>query len=111
MRCHFHVVNASEVIPDETGVEVSGLEEARVEALQAIEEMRQADAAGTNDWKGWSLNVAETTGRVLFSIPLNDPRLRHLSFGPLIAATSAQPLQHLANMLPNAIGLLPPIFV
>ena len=35
MRCYFNLVDGSEVILDRTGIEVSGPEEARTEALHA----------------------------------------------------------------------------
>ena len=43
MRCYFNLVDGSEVILDREGIEVSGPEEARSEALYVIREQRQAD--------------------------------------------------------------------
>jgi hypothetical protein len=68
IRCYFNLVNSHEVIRDETGVEVSGAEEARVEAMKAINEWRQKESIG--DWDQWKLNATDPDGNFLFSIPL-----------------------------------------
>jgi len=68
MRLYFNLVDGSEVILDESGVEVSRQEEARVEALNAIRELREGGA--TIDWGAWSLKITDAGGRVLYSLPL-----------------------------------------
>jgi hypothetical protein len=41
MRCYFHLVNGHETIPDDMGVEVSDLDDAKTQALIAIHEIRE----------------------------------------------------------------------
>jgi hypothetical protein len=107
MRCYFHLVDASEVIRDRTGIEVSGPDEARAEALQAIRQQRQVDPATARDWTGWSLTVVDDTGRQLFSIPLDDPALfSSIALSCCIALAGAEALQDFADMLPNGIALV-----
>ena len=68
MRLYFHLKDSNEVIRDTEGVEVSGPQEARVQAILAIEELRRE--AG-QDWSGWTLTAADESGTVLFSLDLD----------------------------------------
>jgi hypothetical protein len=68
MRCFFNLVSDLQIIRDETGVEVLGLEEAYAEAIKAINQWHQKDSIA--DWDRWSLNVADAHGMILMSIPL-----------------------------------------
>ncbi|MBM6582771.1 hypothetical protein ILT44_21425 [Microvirga sp. BT689] len=68
MRCYFHLVNCHASILDNVGVEVSDLPTAHRQALCALEELR-VEAANC-DWQGWRLDVADLSGSVLMSIPL-----------------------------------------
>jgi len=70
MKCFFHLVSARDEILDEAGIEVASVEEARTEALRAIDELRREDRALSNDWYGWTLRVVDSDGRVLSSMPL-----------------------------------------
>ncbi len=70
MRCYFHLVNSHETIPDDTGLEVSDLEAVHYYALQAILDLRQAGDHVSQEWQDWRLDVADLSGRVLLSLPL-----------------------------------------
>ncbi|HEX2137623.1 MAG TPA: hypothetical protein VHG30_17295 [Microvirga sp.] len=71
MRLYFHLQDATRTVFDRKGVEVADLEEARAQAIQAIEELRQEDASVARDWSGWTLTVADESGAVLFSLDLS----------------------------------------
>jgi hypothetical protein len=71
VHCYFHLVHRHERILDETGVEVSDLEAAHYQAIKAIQELRLEGDAEDIDWSGWQLEVADATGTVLLSIPLD----------------------------------------
>ena len=71
MHCFFHLVHTHERTLDETGIEVSDLEAAHYQAIKAIEELRQEGEADAVDWRGWALEVADASGKVLLSIPLD----------------------------------------
>lgn len=73
MRCYFHLVNCHDAILDDTGVEVTGLEMVEAEALKAIRELREEDDGADEAWQGWLLNVADASGDVILSIPLDAP--------------------------------------
>ena len=73
MRCYFHLVSCHDVIVDDTGVEVAGLENAEAEARKAIQELCQEDEEADETWAGWQLNIADASGRVLLSIALTTP--------------------------------------
>jgi hypothetical protein len=74
MRCYFHLVNGDETIPDDTGIEVSELEDAKAQALQAIDDLRDEAIQAGASWWGWRLDIVGASGRVLLSISL-DPTL------------------------------------
>jgi hypothetical protein len=71
MRCYFHLVNGHETIPDDMGVEVSDLDDAKTQALIAIHEIREEAIQQGASWQGWRLDIVDPSGRVLLSIPLN----------------------------------------
>ena len=68
MRVFFHLMDGTEAIGDEEGVEVSDLDEARTQALNAIREIRASDAA--RDWGAWRLEASDQAGSLLFSLDL-----------------------------------------
>jgi hypothetical protein len=70
MKCYFNLVNGSEKILDQDGVEVRDLNQAQKQALKAIEELREEDVASASDWADWSLEVTDSSGTVLFLINL-----------------------------------------
>jgi hypothetical protein len=106
MRCYFNLVDASEVIRDRIGIEVSGPERARAEALDVIREQRQADPVAAQEWSGWTLTVVDSTGRLLFSIRLDDPALFSAIALSCICIAGAKALQDFTDMLPNGIAFV-----
>jgi hypothetical protein len=70
MRCYFHLVNSHEVIPDDTGIEVSDLVTMQFFAQQAIEDMRDEVMEIGESWQGWRLDVVCPADVVLLSVPL-----------------------------------------
>ncbi len=72
MRAYFHLKDGTEMIRDLDGVEVTDAEEARAHAIRAIRELHQEDRVLTQDWSGWSLSVADASGRALFTLELEE---------------------------------------
>jgi hypothetical protein len=72
-RYYFHLANRRDFIRDEDGLELADLAQARTEALKAIEELRQENPVAAMDWAGWRLDVADSSGVVVFSISLDNP--------------------------------------
>ena len=70
MRCYFHLLNGHDTILDDTGLEVSNLEAMRCYAFQAICELREETSQGSAEWQGWRLDVVDSAGHVLLSVPL-----------------------------------------
>jgi hypothetical protein len=70
MRCYFNLVHGTEEILDDDGIEVSGIEQARAQALKAIAELRQEDNDLASEWKNWHLEVTDSEGNMLFSLSL-----------------------------------------
>ncbi|NNM74066.1 DUF6894 family protein [Enterovirga aerilata] len=71
VRCYFHLQKGGEEIRDETGAEVSDLDEARAEALKAIAELRGEDPDLQEDWNGWKLRIVNDRGELLSVLRLN----------------------------------------
>jgi hypothetical protein len=74
MLCYFPLVNGTAVIRDETGCLVADVDQARLEALRAISEMRESDPRLTAECAGWTLQAVDASEAILFTIPL-DSRL------------------------------------
>ena len=74
LRLYFHLADKRNVIPDETGVEVTDIEQAQAAAFAMLQELREEDAIAAKDWSGWTLNATDEDGRIVFSIEL-DSRL------------------------------------
>ena len=64
MRLYFHLLNGTETIRDEEGIEVTDLDTAKAEALNAIRDMQGEQKP--HDWASWSLAVADESGAQLF---------------------------------------------
>jgi hypothetical protein len=73
MRLYFHLQNGTEMIRDKDGIEVSDVEAARAEALNAIRDMRSAEDQEPHAWAGWKLAVADESGTLLFSVDVDAP--------------------------------------
>jgi hypothetical protein len=69
-RLHFNLISKSGFLPDREGVQVVDVRHAQEAALSMLEELRQEDASAAQEWSGWTLNVTDTAGRVVFSIDL-----------------------------------------
>jgi hypothetical protein len=69
MRLYFHLVDGTEMIRDEDGIEVADVDVAKAEALNTIREMRGEQEAF--DWAGWKLAVADESGALLFSFDVS----------------------------------------
>jgi hypothetical protein len=71
MRLYFDLRDKQYTLPDVYGVEVCDLDEARRVALEMIDKLREKDPSVAQDWLGWWISVADTTGSVVFSIALS----------------------------------------
>jgi hypothetical protein len=73
MRCYFHLVSEHDAIRDDVGVEVTDLSMAELEALKAVQELRQEEDGSDDVWLTWQLNVTDEFGQLLLIIPLDHP--------------------------------------
>jgi hypothetical protein len=64
-------VNGGDSLLDCQGIETCDIQEAEVQALMAIRELRQETDGIDEDLKGWRLDVADASGVILLSIPLD----------------------------------------
>ena len=69
-RVHFHLRGEHQAIPDTAGFEVDNLAQAATAALEFIKDIRETDPSVTQDWSGWTLDIADPGGTVLVSINL-----------------------------------------
>lgn len=72
-RFYFNLTNGADVIRDEDGIEHSDINSALIQAMKAIEELRAQDPLGAEDWRGWSLEIVDGSGRTVRSLPLDSP--------------------------------------
>jgi hypothetical protein len=71
MRYYFNLINHTERILDDTGIEVSTPEQAQAQALKAVQEMRD-EGEDSAEWDDWRLEVTDAAGAVAFSVSLSD---------------------------------------
>jgi len=74
MRCYFHLENDTSRLPDEDGIEVADLLEARTQAFMAVQEVL-GEHSDTDGWRGWRLRVVDVTGDLMFFLPLGRPEV------------------------------------
>ncbi len=74
MRYFVRFISGSRVIADERGVILPELDDARARAemLRALEELLDEDYSVTDAWPGWRMELADVSGKVLFSISLDE---------------------------------------
>jgi hypothetical protein len=70
-RYYFNLTNGNTMLRDEEGVEASSIQEAIISALEAVEELRAQDSSESDEWQGWRLEIVDTSGRAVHSIPLD----------------------------------------
>ncbi len=70
MRLFFHLVGNQDTIHDREGVEVTDLEQARTEVMHAMAEIRLEDPSAPRAWSGWTLQIADASGRVVLTLDL-----------------------------------------
>ena len=66
-RFFFHFVSKDKFIPDQNGRELEDVGAAHRHALRLIEKSVVLLSSEV-DWKGWSINVSDASGRVLLSV-------------------------------------------
>jgi bifunctional DNA-binding transcriptional regulator/antitoxin component of YhaV-PrlF toxin-antitoxin module len=71
-RYHFNLTDGDTLIQDEDGVEASSIQAAVLSALEAVEELRAQDLSNSDEWRGWRLEVVDSLGRAVQSIPLDN---------------------------------------
>ena len=71
MQVFFNLLQGTNSIPDEKGVEAANVAGAQWEALAAVGEMRANDLAFSRELEGWQLAAVDQRGRLLFSIDLD----------------------------------------
>ena len=80
-RYYFNLTNGDEVIRDEDGVEAPDARTALIHAFEAIEELRGADLSSSEEWQGWRVDIVDSSGNLVHSLPLDsaapDPSSHH----------------------------------
>jgi hypothetical protein len=73
----YHLVDRYDLIPDEVGIEIANLTQARAEAIKAIHEFRQECAPTAAASRDWRIEVTDAFGAVAFRIELSEPAALH----------------------------------
>jgi hypothetical protein len=71
MRYFFHLRDAAHSIRDEEGIELPNLDDACDEILRALEHLHIENADLAQAARGWTLEVTDASGTVLFSVLLD----------------------------------------
>ena len=85
-RYYFHLVDAREIIPDRTGIEVADLEEVRATTLEAVHQFRQEHPATAAKWRDWRIEVTDAQGVIALTLELGDHEFRG------VAPTGREPM-------------------
>ena len=75
-RYYFHLTNGEALIRDEEGTEVSSMQSALISAMEMIEELRSEDPSAADEWQGWWLEIADSTGQTVHTMPLDPHSLQ-----------------------------------
>lgn len=70
MLYHFNLTDGDEVILDNKGINVPCISAAETSAMEVIEELRREDPFYSHEWQDWRLEIADPSGRVVKTIPL-----------------------------------------
>ena len=70
-RYYFHLTNGEALIRDEEGTEVSSMQSALISAMEMIEELRAEDLFSADEWQGWRLEIIDSSGQIIHSMPLD----------------------------------------
>ena len=73
MHCYFNLVSSHRTIPDDEGLEVANLDEARTFAREAVTGMAQDGIAEIARWRGWEMEARDASGTVLFTVGFDAP--------------------------------------
>ena len=73
MHCYFNLVCSHRTIPDDEGLEVANLDEARTFAREAVTGMAQDGIAEIARWRGWEMEARDASGTVLFTVGFDAP--------------------------------------
>ena len=71
MRLYFDLKDKQHTLPDVEGIEVSDIAQARLVALEMVRKFRQQNGSAAQEWSGWTLNVVDAAGVIVFSIDLD----------------------------------------
>ena len=81
LRYYFNLTDGQEVIRDPDGIVVPDLRTALIHAFEAIEELRREASSPLDEWQGWRLDILDSSGNLIQSLPLDhtalDPGSRH----------------------------------
>ncbi len=69
-RYYFNLTDGETMIRDEEGIVASSIRAAVVSALEAVEELRAQDPSNSDEWRGWRLEIVDTSGQAIQVIPL-----------------------------------------
>jgi hypothetical protein len=69
-RFFFNFVSDTEVIRDETGVDLSIEGDVVGQIACALEDLYRESCLGSAEWEGWRIEVADCTSQTVLSVPL-----------------------------------------
>ena len=73
MMCFFHLVNGAERVADERGLEITDLDQACQQIDELLRDVAEDWPDELQNWIGWSCEVTDANGTVLFTKSLVSP--------------------------------------
>jgi Domain of unknown function (DUF6894) len=70
MRVFFHLADGTASLPDNEGIEVESIDQARTQMHRALTEFKQEQELAPGDLVNWRLTAEDATGAVLFTLNL-----------------------------------------
>ena len=71
IRYHFNLTDGEDMLLDEDGIELSGIDAALVQARNAVKELGTENPLLMAEWQGWWLEIVDGSGRIVGSLPLD----------------------------------------
>jgi len=68
---YFNLTDGDEMIRDENGIHLSGVNSALISAIETIAEFKQENPSYVHEWQGWRLEIADSSGWIVRSIALD----------------------------------------
>jgi hypothetical protein len=71
VRVYFNLVRGNETIRDGEGMDVADLDQAVLDVMDTLRELKRTDPSRSASWKGWTVHVTDENGIAIVTLPLS----------------------------------------